>query len=470
MTVDTAPAAPREKTLTLVVVCSALFLALLDSTVISLALPTVRRDLGADVSDLQWIVDGYILLYAALLLTCGSLGDRFGRRQMFLAGMAVFTAGSLLCALSGSVGALIAGRAVQGLGAAAITPQTLAVLAQVFPGERERARAFGTWSAVSGLALVLGPVAGGAFAELFGWQSVFLLNVPIGLLALVAGRRLPARTAVRTRRPLDPAGQLCAVAWLVPLTYGLVEGPRAGWRDPTVVAALVTGAAAFVALLLVERRVRHPLLRLDLFRIRRFTGSTAVTFLVACGLNAGFLLLSLLLQLLGGADPSAAGVRLLPIMAAIVLAAALAGRFSGSFGPRPLVILGTALAGTSLLMLGAFAVSRPYGSWWPLLVLMGLGVGMVMSPNNTILVSSAPAGSTAQAAAVSGAAQQIGALLGVASLGLFLTGAIPAASDGGAYPALAAGIEHGLLLAGGCYLVAAVLAGMLIRPAGRSSG
>ncbi|MFP8962484.1 MFS transporter [Streptomyces nanhaiensis] len=468
------PAGRREKNLTLAVVCSALFLALLDSTVISLALPTVQRDLGAEVTDLQWIVDGYILLYAALLLTGGTLGDRFGRRQVFLAGMAVFTAGSVLCALSGSVAELTAGRAVQGVGAAAVTPQTLAILAQVFPGERERARAFGTWSAVSGLALLLGPVAGGAFAELLGWQSVFLLNVPIGLLALAAGRRLPACTAARTRRPLDPAGQLLVVTWLAPLTYGLVEGPRAGWRDPAVLTALALGAVAFAALLLVERRSRHPMLRLDLFRSRTFCGSTSVTFLVAFGLNAGFLLLSLLLQSLGGAEPSAAGLRLLPAMAAIVLAAAVAGRVSGRLGPRPPVVLGTALAGTSLLLLSVFAVGERYALWWPLLALMGLGVGMVMSPNNAALVGSAPADAAGQAASMGGAAQQVGALLGVASLGIVLTGTAFTGATGAAHgasapegpgrEALAVGIEHGLLLAGACYLAAAVLAALLVRP------
>ncbi|MFR9674843.1 MFS transporter [Streptomyces sp. TR06-5] len=471
----TVPSAgPGEKRLTLLVVCSALFLALLDSTVISLALPTVQRDLNAGVEGLQWIVDGYILLYAALLLTGGTLGDRFGRRRVFLGGMAVFLAGSLLCALSGSVATLIAGRAVQGVGAAAVTPQTLAILAQVFPGERERARAFGTWSAVSGLALLLGPVAGGALAELFGWQSVFLLNLPIGLVALAAGRRLPAATAVRTPRPLDPVGQLLAFASLAPLTYGLVEGPRSGWHSMPVVAALAVAVASAGALLVFERRTAHPMLRLDLFRIRTFSGATAVTFLVACGLNAGFLLLSLMLQVLGGADASVAGLRLLPTMAAIVVAAAVAGRVSARFGPRPLVLVGTATAGISLISLGALAVGERYVLWWPLLVLMGLGIGMVMSPNNAALVGSAPSDASGQAASMGAASQQVGALLGVASLGLFLTGAVlgraGSGGNGGEDPSagaapdgLAAALESGLLAAGTCYLLAAVVAALLIR-------
>jgi DHA2 family methylenomycin A resistance protein-like MFS transporter len=466
------------KRITLLVVCSALFLALLDSTVISLALPTVQRDLHAGVGGLQWIVDGYILLYATLLLTGGTLGDRLGRRQVFLAGMAVFTAGSLLCALSGSVAALTAGRAVQGVGAAAVTPQTMAILAQVFPGERERARAFGTWSAVSGLALLLGPVAGGALAELLGWQSVFLLNVPIGLFALAAGRRLPAVTAVRAPRPLDPAGQLLTVCCLAPLTYGLVEGPRTGWGEPGTAAALGVSAAALVALLAVERRAAHPMLRLELFRARTFSGATSVTFLVAFGLNAGFLLLSLLLQLLDGAEPAAAGLRLLPTMAAIVVAAALAGRLSARVGPRLPVTLGTALAGVALLGMALLAVDRSYGVWWPLLVVMGLGVGMVMSPNNAALVGSVPADAAGQAASMGGAAQQVGALLGVASIGLVLTGAVlggaaPGAAvgpapDAGGRAVLAAGVEHGLLLAAACYLAAALAAALLIR-AGRAA-
>ncbi|MEU3255509.1 MFS transporter [Streptomyces sp. NPDC006997] len=456
----------RERALTLGVVCSALFLALLDSTVVGLALPTVRRDLGADLTGLQWVVAGYVCPYAALLLTGGFLGDRYGRRRVFLAGMAVFTAGSLLCAAAGSVAALAAGRAVQGVGAAAVTPQTLALLSQVFPGERERAKALSTWSAVSGLALLLGPVAGGSSAELLGWRSVFLLNVPVGVFALAVGRWLPGPVTAGPGRPLDGRGQLLIAAGLGAATYGLVEGPRAGWSAPPVAAALALSAAAALTLLRAERRTTHPALRLDFFRGRVFTGATSVTFLMAIALNAAYLVLSLRLQVLDGASPGRAGVRLLPTMAAIVVGAVVAGRLARRPVPWRPVAAGTALAGAALLSVAALASGHPYAVWWPGAALMGLGMGLVMSPNNAAMLGGVRPEDTAQAAAMGGVAQQVGALLGVASLGAVLA---PAALTGqsslttAARAELTAGLRHGLLLAGLCCLLATTATLLLTR-------
>ncbi|MEU0087125.1 MFS transporter [Streptomyces sp. NPDC006274] len=460
------PAGRQERTLTLCVVCSALFLALLDSTVVGLALPTVRRDLGADLTGLQWVVLGYVCPYAALLLTGGYLGDRFGRRRVFLAGTAVFTAGSLLCAAAGSAGFLAAGRAVQGIGAAAVTPQTLALLRQVFPGERERAKALSTWSAVSGLALLLGPVAGGASSEVLGWRSVFLLNVPVGLFALAAGRRLPA-PAAGPRRPFDRTGHLLIVTCLGAAAYGLVEGPRAGWSAPPVAAALVPAGAAALALLTVERRTAHPALRLDLFRGPVFTGATSVTFLMAVALNAAYLVLSLLLQVLDGASPAQAGMRLLPTMAAIVVGAVAAGRATRRLAPWQLVAAGTSLAGLSLLSVAALAPGHSYALWWPGATLMGLGMGLVMSPNNGAMIGGVRPEDAGQAAAMGGVLQQVGALLGVASLGAVLGSAVLDASTGPARAGLASGLRHGLLLAGVCCLLATAVTVLLTRPRGR---
>lgn len=457
---------PRERTLTLCVVCSALFLALLDSTVVALALPTVREDLNAGLTGLQWIVLGYVCPYAALLLTGGFLGDRFGRRRVFLAGTAVFTAGSLLCAAAESVTVLAAGRAVQGVGAAAVTPQTLALLSQVFPGERERAKALSTWSAVSGLALLLGPVAGGSSAEVLGWRSVFLLNVPVGLFALAAGRRLPAPAPSGPVRPFDRTGQILIAASLGAATYGLVEGPRTGWTSVPVTAALLLAGAAALALLAVERRTEHPALRLDFFRGRAFAGATSVTFLMGVALNAAYLVLSLLLQVLEGASPAGAGMRLLPTMAAIVAGAVLAGRAQRLLAPWQLVAAGTAVAGASLLTVAATAAGNSYAVWWPGAAAMGLGMGLVMSPNNGAMIGGVRPEDTGQAAAMGGVLQQAGALLGVASLGAVLGSSV---LDGhtAAAPAravLATGLRHGLLLAGVCCLLATAATLLLTRP------
>ncbi|MEU5363868.1 MFS transporter [Streptomyces sp. NPDC005925] len=459
------PAGPRERTLTLIVVCSALFLSLLDSTVVVLALPTVGRDLGTDLTGLQWVVEGYVCAYAALLLTGGYLGDRWGRRRVFLIGMGLFTAGSLLCAAAGSVEVLAAGRAVQGIGAAAVTPQTLALLSQAFPGEGERAKALSTWSAVSGLALVLGPVAGGSFAEAFGWRSVFLLNVPVGLFALAAGRRLPAPLP-GPRRPLDRLGHILIVACLASATYGLVEGPRSGWSAPDVAAALVLAAAAALALLTRERRTAHPALRLDFFRIPVFAGATGVMFLMAVALNAAYLVLSLLLQVVEGVSPAESGTRLLPTMTAIVIGAFLAGRAGRRLKPWQLVATGTALAGASLLFIACLTAGHSYAVWWPGAALMGLGMGLVMSPNNGLMIGGVRPEDTGQAAAMGGALQQVGAMLGIASLGAVLG---PSALDGHALTAtadLGAGLRNGLILAGVSCLLATTVTVLLTR-AGR---
>lgn len=473
----TGPAGPagttarRRRTLTLWAVCSALFLALLDSTVVGLALPSVRRDLGAGLAGLQWIVAAYVCPYAALLLTGGFLGDRLGRRRVFLAGTALFTAGSLVCAAAGSVAVLAAGRAVQGVGAAAVTPQTLALLSQVFPGERERARALSTWSAVSGLALLLGPVAGGSSAELLGWRSVFLLNVPVGLLALAAGRHLPAPPPAGPRRTPDPPGQILLAACLGLATCAAVQGPHTGWTAP-VTTALALAVAAACALPLVERRATHPALRLDFFRGRVFTGTTAVTFLTALALNAAYLVLSLLLQVLGRASPGQAGVRLLPTMAAVVAGAVLARRTGRSLKPWRAVATGTALAGVSLLALATLAVDRPYAVWWPAAALMGLGMGLVMAPNQAALLGGVRPEDTGQAAAMGGVLQQIGALLGVASLGAVLGSSVDLpASAAAADTGLASGLRHGLLLAGICCLTATTATVLLTRErVGRGRG
>src|SRR5438309_3114277 len=240
------------RTLVLVTVCLALFLALLDSTAVSIALPLVARDLDTGMSGLQWTADSYVLVAAAFLLTSGTLGDRIGRKQVFLAGVALFTAGSAVSALAGSLPVLVAGRAVQGLGAAGMSPQTLAILGVAFPERRDRARALGIWSGVSGLALVLGPLAGGALAGRWGWQSIFWLNVPSGVLAFAIGARvIPAARPRRTQR-IDVAGQVLAVGALVAVTFGVIRAGGYPWRSPTVLVPLALAAGCLAGFALAE--------------------------------------------------------------------------------------------------------------------------------------------------------------------------------------------------------------------------
>ncbi|MGA8112282.1 MAG: MFS transporter, partial [Actinocatenispora sp.] len=420
----TARTAPRIATL--VVVCLALFMALLDSVAISIALPVIRADLNTDVAGLVWIADGYVLVFAALLLTSGTLGDRFGRVGMFRAGLAVFTLGSAVCAAAPTLWVLVAGRVVQGLGAALVTPQTLAILSHTFPGEKERARAFGVWSGVSALALVLGPVIGGALVGTWGWQSMFLVNVPVGIVALILGARTQgggraAPAGLSLRHAIDLPGQLLTVLWLGTLTFALIEGSRLGWGAPLIVGLFVVSAAAFVTLLVVERRAPHPMLQLGLFRSATFSASTAVIALVASGMYASFFMISLFLQQVQGYQAAGAGVRFLPAMLTVMVASPLAGLLAGRVGARVPVVLGCLLIGVSLLMLARVDAEAAYGGWWPWLVAFGAGIGLVIPPVNSALMGSVPPERAGLASATGESGQQVGALVGIAVLGALVS-------------------------------------------------
>ncbi|MFF5173717.1 MFS transporter [Micromonospora sp. NPDC000089] len=416
-----------SRTAVLVVVCLALFMALLDSTAISLTLPAMRADLDADLTGLVWIADGYVLVFAALLLTSGSLGDRIGRAPMFLAGLATFTAGSAVCAGAPGVEVLVAGRIVQGLGAALVTPQTLAILSHTFPGARERARAFGIWSGVSALALLLGPVLGGLLAAHFGWRSVFLVNLPVGALALALGARVllgrdgTARPDGPLRRVVDLPGQVLAVVWLGTLTFALVEGSRYGWRSPVITGLFTASVLALVVLLAVERRAAHPMLHLELFRSATFSASTLVIGLVAFGMYASFFLVSLFLQQAQGYSAAQAGVRFLPAMSAVMVASPLAGLLAGRVGARVPVAAGAVLMGAALLLLARVGTDAPYASWWPLLVSFGVGIGLVIPPVNSALMGSVRPERASLASATGETGQQVGALIGIAVLGALVT-------------------------------------------------
>lgn len=506
--------ASRSRSLVLAVVCLALFMALLDSTAISLALPVIQADLRADVSGLQWIADGYVLVFACLLLSAGTLGDRLGRKRPFLGGLAVFTAGSVVCALAPSLGWLVTGRVLQGIGAAAVTPQTLAILAQTFPGTAERARAFGIWSGVSGLALLLGPAAGGLLVGSWGWQSIFWVNVPVGAVALALGARVltdPERPAGAVRHSLDWPGQLLTIGCLAALTFALIEGGRYGWDSAPIVGAGIAGVLLAGALLAVERRAARPMLRLDLFRSGTFSACAAVTFVTAFGLYASFFLLSLFLQRAQGLAPAAAGVRLLPAMAAVVLVAPLAGVLAGRVGSRPVIVLGSGLAAGGLLALATVQPQSAYLQMWPALVALGAGIGFSMPATNTALMGSAPAESGSVAGATGETSQQVGALLGIAVLGALVSagihgsvrdsaaapglsgvdtgrlaydiasGAVPVVPPGAdpgavarvAETALTAGVTAGLLVAGIGFAVGALVAAVAVRedrsaPAGQA--
>lgn len=467
-------------------------MSMLDSTVVNLAMQSIREDLDAGVSGLQWVVGSYVLAFACLLLTGGSLSDRFGRKRMFLWGLSVFTAGSLMCGAAQSLEALVVGRVVQGLGAALFVPTTLAILTHLFPEPGERARAIGLWAGVSALALPLGPVVGGFLVDGLGWPSVFLINGPIGVAALLVSGRVLHETPL-TRRSLDIPGQFLGIGWLGCMTYALIEAEQAGWSSPRITALLVVAAVALVSFLVAEARAAQPMIPLSLFRNRRFAACNGVLFVVAFGLLSSFLFLSLFLQQVQDYTPAQAGVRMLPLLLPAAAAAPVAGRLAGRYGPALPMVCGLVSAGGGLLALAAAGATTPYAQWWPALVPVGAGIGLTVTPTNAALMASVERAKAGIASATSIASQQVGNVLGIAVVGAVVTAGFsaslaartaqlemsPAAADRLAHAAVnsslgvgqsgdgareeaidrsfADGIRRGLTVSGTAYLFGAVL-------------
>jgi EmrB/QacA subfamily drug resistance transporter len=411
----------RRKLITLGTLCFALFMVMLDNTVVNLALPTIQRKLGASITGLQWIVDAYVLLLASLLLTGGTLGDMFGRKRAFMSGLALFTSGSLACALAPSTGFLIAARAFQGVGAAVMMPSTLSVLTNTFPDPKERARAIGTWAGVSGLALAIGPLVGGTMVDRFGWQSIFLLNVPIGLLALAVAARFVPESSDRDGRSLDLPGQVLAVIGLAALTYAFIEANTYGWTSARILTCFAAAAVCLSAFLVVESRSRSPMLQLKFFRNGTFAGANMVGVIISFAFFGVVFFLSLFLQEVQGYSPTKAGILQLPATLGVMGAAMLSGRIVGRVGSRLPMTIGLVLLGVGLLMLTALQPTTAYGNWWYFLLLIGIGQGLVMSPMTAAIMSTVPAARAGMASATSNTMRQVGGVFGIAVLGNLVT-------------------------------------------------
>ncbi len=411
----------KIKILTLGAMCFALFMAMLDNTVVNVALPRISQDLGSGISGLQWIIDGYTLVFATLMLTGGTLGDIMGRKKFFLAGLMVFTAGSLLSALAPSLGVLIAGRGVQGLGAALLMPGTLSILTNTFLDPRERAQAIGIWAGISGLALAMGPVVGGLLVDSFGWQSVFYLNVPIGIVALgVCWFAVPESKSPEGRR-LDIPGQILAVIALGALTYALIEANNWGWTSPTTIALFAVTVIGMVLFVLVERASSSPMLQLKFFRNPTFTAGALCAAVMSFGMFGMFFFLSLFFQNVQGYTPLQAGLRSLPNTLMIVAFAPLAGRLVGLIGAKIPLTLGLVLNASSLFLFTRIQVETGYGAIWPLLSLAGFGMAMVMTPMTAAVMSTVPPQRAGMASATTSASREIGGVFGIALLGAIVT-------------------------------------------------
>ncbi len=411
----------RTKLLTLGAMCFALFMAMLDNTVVNVALPSIQRHLGSGVSGLQWIIDAYTLVFAGLMLSGGALGDIFGRKRFFVIGLTIFTAGSLLCGLAPSLAVLIAGRAVQGLGAAALLPGTLSILTNTFHDPRERAQAIAIWAGVSGLALALGPLVGGALVDRFGWQSVFFLNVPIGIVALAVALRAVRESRSPESRRLDLPGQALAVVALGSLTYALIEANTYGWTSPAILGLFAAAALAAAIFVGIEVRGQSPMLQLRFFRDPTFAAAVTCSGLISFGLFGMFFFMSLFFQNVQGYTPLQAGLRTLPASGMVMLVAPLAGRIAGRIGSRIPLTAGMVLSAFSMYLLTTVDATTGYGHIWPALLLAGVGMSLVMTPTTAAVMSAVPRERAGMASATSNVSREVGGVFGIALLGAIVT-------------------------------------------------
>jgi EmrB/QacA subfamily drug resistance transporter len=376
-----APAKPTHPNAILAICCMSLLLIAMDVTIVNVALPDIERDLHATVPQLQWVIDAYTLVLASLLMLSGSMSDRFGRRRVFQIGLTMFSLGSLLCSIAPSIHGLILFRGIQGIGASMLNPVALSIIANAFTDPKDRARAVGVWGAVAGASLALGPLLGGALTQTIGWRSIFWINLPVSIAAIVlTALFVPESKAPRARRP-DPIGQLLIFGFLCTLTYAVIESPLRGWSSPVILGLLGSSLVLFVLFLFNEKHRREPLLDLRFFRSVPFS-TASLLGLTAFGCFAGFLFLNALyLQQIRHFAAFTTGLCTLPLAVMMMIASPLSGRLVGSRGPRPsLLLAGVGFTGSTLL-LTQLSVTTPI---WLLLVayvLFGLGLGMV-NPRN----------------------------------------------------------------------------------------
>jgi EmrB/QacA subfamily drug resistance transporter len=427
----------------------AVFMIMLDSTVVVVALPSIEQSLGVGLQELEWTVSAYVLAFAAFMLTGGRLADLLGRRRVFLAGLAVFTASSLACGLADDITTLVAARAVQGVGAALMVPASLSIVTTTF-AEAERGLAIGVWTGGSALALAVGPLAGGAVVELIGWEWIFWLNVPVGVVGLLAGRAFIAESRGDTLdRSLDVPGLVVSAAALLALVVGLVEANERGWGAPLVAALLAAGLVGLAAFVIWERRARVPMLDLSLFRSARFAGANVVALLVSLAMFGVLFYVSLLVQEVAGRSPLEAGASFLPLTVPVAVVAPLAGKLADRTGPRLPTVVGMGLTGASLVALSRVGAEAGVADLAPGFVLAGLGIALTITPMTAAAMTAVPEAKAGIGSGVLNTARQVGGCLGIALMGAILAARSSAAVRSGAGPdaAFVDGLELALLVA-----------------------
>jgi EmrB/QacA subfamily drug resistance transporter len=455
----------NRKWWTLVAVSFGLFMIMLDNTVVNVALPSIRDDLGVSISELEWVVNAYALTFGVLLLSGGKLADLLGRRRIFVVGLIIFTAASLWCGLAGSAGSLIAARTVQGVGAALLNPATLSIITATFP-PRQRGTAIGIWAGVSALSLAIGPMVGGLLTEHINWSWIFFVNIPVGVLAIVAARLFVDETKDTSReRRLDLPGLATSAAGLFALTYGLIETNTYSWGSARVLGLLGAAVVLLGSFALLESRQRLPMLDLSLFRDRSFTGANATMALVGLAMFGVFFYNSLFVQNVLGYSAVQTGATFLAMTVPIILIAPIAGRFSDRIGPRWLMGAGMTLLTVSLLTFTRLDTRSTVWAILPGLFIGGIGMGITMAPTTAAAMGSVPVDKAGVGSAVINAMRQVGGSLGIAVMGTLVASAVSVGQRSPAYAAQFVDGYHRALFVGAAVLLAgAVLAVLTVRP------
>ena len=450
----------NKKWWTLAAVAGGLFMIMLDNTVVNVALPAIQRDLGVGLSELEWIVSGYALTFAALMLVGGKLADAYGRRLLFVVGIAVFTLASLACGLATSGEMLIAARIAQGAGAALMNPATLSIIAATFP-PRQRGTAIGIWAGVAALALAIGPLVGGLLTDHVGWNWIFFVNVPVGIVVIAASFLLIDESRDPTHTRLDLPGLATSAIGLFALTYGLIEANTYGWGSARIVGAFAVAAVTLVSFVVLERRQRAPMLDLTLFRNRTYVGANLVVLLVALAMFGVFFFVSLYMQNVLGFSAVQTGAAFLPMTILIILVAPPAGRLSDRFGSRGLITTGMLLVAAQLFYFSRLGVDSTFWTLLPGLLLGGFGMGLTMTPGVAAATRAVPVEKSGVGSAVLNAFRQVGGSIGVALMGAIVAAELTTPPT---VVSFMTGFERALLVAGCIAVVGAIVAAVLIRP------
>jgi EmrB/QacA subfamily drug resistance transporter len=433
---------------------------MLDNTVVNVALPSIQRDLDSDLSELEWIVTGYALTFASLMLVGGKVADAYGRRLIFVVGIVVFTLASLGCGLAGSSEMLIAARVLQGAGAALMNPATLSIIAATFP-PRERGTAIGIWAGTSALALAIGPLVGGLITEHLEWSWIFFVNIPIGVLGIVASYLFIDESRDETHASLDLPGLATSAVGLFALTYGLIEANTYGWTSTRILGAFVLAAAALASFVVIERRRRDAMLPLDLFRSGTYTGANLVVLLVALAMFGVFFFVSLYMQNILGYSPVQTGAAFLPMTIIIILVAPIAGKTSDRIGSRGLMTAGMILVAVQLVMFSRLDTDSTFWNLFPALIVGGIGMALTMTPSAAAATRSVPVEKSGVGSAVLNSARQVGGTMGVAIMGAIMAGEI---GEQRTPEAFMDGFERALLVAAAIAVLGALVAYVLVRP------